>query len=535
MARALILCTLFVVVAATGFCDEVALQTARRVAEQKLRHHLTLYGHWNGSPSPAVVDAQLVRYADKVVAYNFSVTPSGHVMVAADDAFSPVLLYSTRSTFVSERVDEPQAIESWIIPEVHRKVRSLDQFRRSGQVRAGSATASSDRIARAWSYFTQSSPNDAFSSPVFRTDSGSPSIDRAATLGPLLTSSWGQADPYNLMTPPDNCSGGANTLAGCVATAWAQVLNYWQWPDQGIGNHSYAWNGQTLSADFNVAYDWANMPDTLDGGSSDTDKDAVAQLIYHVGVAAETAFGCNTSSSSAWADDVLDTYFKYKAMTMHYRTDYDATEWFELFKNELDAATPRPVIFSIFSAIGGHEVVVDGYQDDMTNKVHINFGWPPGNYDGYYDVTKDDDFNTGAYDWYVDTQQYIVVAIEPNYAALPTVNAGTDQSVDENSTVQLSGSASHATLAIDAYQWLQVSGTSVSLNTPTSYSTSFTAPSVTTDSQLVFMLKAVDGQRGVGFDKISVTVRNVESSTPAPTPPSSGSGGGGGCFMSSMN
>lgn len=44
---------------------------------------------------------------------------------------------------------------------------------------------------------------------------------------PLIKTEWNQGNPYNLMCPQygeDHC------VTGCVATALAQVMNYYQWP-----------------------------------------------------------------------------------------------------------------------------------------------------------------------------------------------------------------------------------------------------------------------------------------------------------------
>ena len=52
------------------------------------------------------------------------------------------------------------------------------------------------------------------------------------------------------------------TVTGCVATAMAQIMKYWNYPENGSGFHSYnhARYG-TLSANFgNDTYQWASMP-----------------------------------------------------------------------------------------------------------------------------------------------------------------------------------------------------------------------------------------------------------------------------------
>lgn len=53
---------------------------------------------------------------------------------------------------------------------------------------------------------------------------------RAGTVvvDPLIKTMWGQGKPYNNLTPTID---GQHCVTGCVATAIAQVLNYWRWPE----------------------------------------------------------------------------------------------------------------------------------------------------------------------------------------------------------------------------------------------------------------------------------------------------------------
>ena len=531
---------------ATGFCTEVPSETARQVAQGVLRHHVALFGHWNGNLEPTLGGGDTVRYGDEAVAFNFQVQPSGHVLVIMDDDLSPVPLYSTTSAFVPGRSDDPNAIESWIVPELKDRVRGVRDFRRRAAAPASAAAQSVDRtrIKQAWAYFRTLSGDNPGEGSLRSLSSTSNDIVRGAVVEPLLTTAWGQEAPYNLQTPDDDCTDG-HTLTGCVATAWAQVMNYWKWPLQGEGSHAYDWiNGagiQNLSVDFSsTGYDWDNMPAILTDSSTQAQKDAVSLLMYHLGVATDMEFGCDNSASGAYADEVLDTYFKYKTMNQPgnrlEREAYNAVQWFDLFKTELDADPPRPVIFSIFEPNGGHEVVVDGYQEGAATKVHINFGWD-GSYDGYYDVSDDSDFNTASHDWYVTNNQFIVIGIEPNNTP-PSVEAGSDQIVEEGTVVTLIGSATDPepdSTPISSYRWTQVSGPAVVIANATTTIATITTPNVHSQTQLVFQLRADDANRAYGTDTVTITVSNTDGST-APPPAASSSGGGssGGCFMDSL-
>lgn len=51
-------------------------------------------------------------------------------------------------------------------------------------------------------------------------------------IAPMITSRWGQGAPYNAQCPNVD---GRLALTGCGATALAQVMNYFEWPERATG------------------------------------------------------------------------------------------------------------------------------------------------------------------------------------------------------------------------------------------------------------------------------------------------------------
>ncbi|MBC8212500.1 MAG: tandem-95 repeat protein [Gammaproteobacteria bacterium] len=94
---------------------------------------------------------------------------------------------------------------------------------------------------------------------------------------------------------------------------------------------------------------------------------------------------------------------------------------------------------------------------------------------------------------------------------LPTVDAGIDQTVDEQTLVSLTGSASDTDGTIASYQWSQISGTAVALTNANSASASLTSPVVliNTIDVLVFQLTVTDNSGAIGIDFVTVIVRPV--------------------------
>lgn len=91
----------------------------------------------------------------------------------------------------------------------------------------------------------------------------------------------------------------------------------------------------------------------------------------------------------------------------------------------------------------------------------------------------------------------------------PVVDAGAGQTVDELTTVTLSGSASDADGTIVTYLWTQTAGTAVTLNNSDTATASFDAPDVVNPEILVFELQVTDDDGQLGTDSIEITVNPI--------------------------
>lgn len=208
---------------------------------------------------------------------------------------------------------------------------------------------------------------------------------KAATkqaIAPLMSTTWDQDKPYNNLCPI--YSGSTHCATGCNATASAQVMKYYNWPTTGTGSHTNATNS-SLTVNFgSTTYDWANMLNDYSGSYSTTQGNAVATLMYHVGVAMDMKYGKESSSGPNQGGMSLTNYFKYAKNARYVqRYCYTNDEWENLIYNEL--AQNHPVQYGgETSGGGGHAFVCDGY--DGNGKFHFNWGW--GGYcDGDYPMT----------------------------------------------------------------------------------------------------------------------------------------------------
>lgn len=272
----------------------------------------------------------------------------GFALVAADDCVPVLLGYSLQGVFPTDE-PLPHHVDTWI---------KAYQFDIAANVKSGTVVTK---------YNTT----------------------RDTAVGPLMTTTWNQSPYYDDQCPYDTNSR-RHAVTGCVATATAQIMKYWNHPTVGRGSHSYASPYGPLSAQFDATqYDWGHMPNRLNGHSSETELAAVAQLMYHVGVAVEMNYGTHGSSANvsahgnpnqASSENALKNYFRYnQGLFTVSRDNYSNAVWDSILTAELDAS--RPILFSGRDNDGGHAFVIDGY--DSLGLYHVNWGW--GGYcDGYY-------------------------------------------------------------------------------------------------------------------------------------------------------
>ena len=292
----------------------------------------------------------------------------GYVLVSGDDCVVPILGYSLNNAFVVENM--PAHVKDWLDVYEEQIVFYRERY---GELDYGG----SPEVRSQWTNLE----NGVAPEPPLPT-----------VVNPLVTTQWDQSPYYNNLCPYDNSSN-ERTVTGCAATATAQVMRFWSHPATGYGSHSYTHPTYgTLSANFGTTtYGWSNMPTSLTGSSSSTQVNAVATLMYHVGVALEMDYGPASTGgsgavtgsndlSAAAANNALVSYFKYKP-TLHFelKENYTDAQWSAMLQADLDNG--HPIIYKGRDPSGGHAFVCDGYNNQ--GQFHFNWGWG-GSYDGFY-------------------------------------------------------------------------------------------------------------------------------------------------------
>lgn len=210
---------------------------------------------------------------------------------------------------------------------------------------------------------------------------------RQPRVAPLLADvAWGQSEPYNNLCPMYD--GQRRTVTGCVATAMAQLMMYYKYPQTlksdipAYQTKSYQLDMPSVSA--GERYDWDNMLPQYSGSAYTAEQaNAVAKLMYHCGLSAKADHG---PSTGAWCTPyVLVKYWGYDPDVIKhlYREKFSLREWTAILDAELQAS--RPVYYTGCSTTsGGHAFLCDGA--DGNGLYHINWGWSGWN-NGYFDIT----------------------------------------------------------------------------------------------------------------------------------------------------
>lgn len=296
--------------------------------------------------------------------YVFSTGAIGFVIVSGDDNVIPVLGYSTESVFRTENM--PASVNSW-----------FETYKNEINYVIQNNVPANTGVAEQWRLLQQNTPS---------VRSGEKTT--ATYIAPMLHTLWNQAPYYNSLCPFD-ASADTNAVTGCVATAMAQVMKYWNWPKQGVGSNSYNSPYGMLSANFGATtYEWDSMPNIL--SKNDT---YIGTLMLHTGISVNMSYGVTESGSfvtkasspiTNCAQYALVAYFRYAPTIQGLsRGGYDDSTWAAIIESEIDAK--RPVIYTGDGSSGGHCFVADGYTTG--DRIHINWGW--GGYEnGFFTVSN---------------------------------------------------------------------------------------------------------------------------------------------------
>jgi hypothetical protein len=307
--------------------------------------------------------------------FNFD---EGYMIISADYQLEPIQAFVPKGTF--QRENQPCGPEMWL----NQKVGDVEILRK-GQY------DNSKLASKAWEAALANRPTRFrdFSRSDVRTNIIPPEDNPCAadpnytnvivsTWGPLIQTVWGQGCSFNnMLTTSVSCTSDPCGMppVGCVATAAAQVMNYWQAP---------------------ATYNYTAMPQ---GSTGTTGNTAVQLLMRDVSTAVGTSYSCSGSGAYLWdVEYALENVFGYSNATWK---NYNRTSGgdYQIALNNIKSN--MPVLFAGYDAsVGGHAWVSEGAQETLflwcdgnniqgTGYLHfyMNWGWYGGS-NGWYSFTN---------------------------------------------------------------------------------------------------------------------------------------------------
>lgn len=357
----------------------------------------------------------------------------GFVIVAADDAVRPILGYSNNTSFDTENI--PYGVLFF-----------LDSYSQQIKYVQENNIVQSEEVKQKWEALKNNTKL----------------LTATTVVAPLITTKWDQAPLYNNLCPivSKKIKSGIFTdtyyreqaVTGCGATALAQVMNYWEWPQIGNSSNQYKTNlAGTLYCNFGATeYDWGNMPDSLTSNSNSAQIKAVATLMYHCGVAMNMNYGFIADGGSGidtilQVENAVKKYFRYsEATTSIDKSQYTDAQWIATLKAQLDAH--QPMVY-IGIGNGGHAFVCDGYNSD--NYFHFNWGWSGGS-DGFYPIDSlmpgTNGIGSGGHDY--TAKQFALINMVPKVQPqnIANLQLESQMSLDKNSIEYRGTTAIYATV-----------------------------------------------------------------------------------------
>lgn len=332
---------------------------------------------------------------DGTAYYVVNLVPSGYVIVSADDRVEPIIAFSAEGAYDFSFENPLVALTTIDLND------RAEVFRNTYYFQAAVETQTTTKLQSKWRHFIDLAENSEIRYRLMGLTN--PGDIRVL---PLLRSEWGQAKAcgdnlYNYYTP-------GNYPSGCLATAMAQVMRFYEYPTAPIGVHEFAIDvsgtrgkkENTRGGDgLGGAYNWSDMPlRPLEDCNNLTEarRQAIGALCFDAGIAIEMQYEPDGSGAlMPDAKNAMVDVFQYNNVVLGYDSSRNIhSALTEMINPNLDAKAPVVLAISDpFDPNGGHAVVCDGYgYESSTLYYHLNMGWN-GTDDIWYNLPDIDAVN----------------------------------------------------------------------------------------------------------------------------------------------
>ncbi len=346
----------------TGMATCLCAQSVSR--ESSISQAMAFFSDNHNKPESMVAEA--LTHEEETVAWLIQHPSQGWVIISADNALKPVLAYGNDISGMPAK--EFTLWKSILAGDYYGRIRYY------GETKVLQKESKAD-IATDATLFEQWPP------------------EGTTPTGGWLFTNWTQGYPYNMVCPIDLNSGN-RSVAGCPATAMAQIFNYHrtvnysQFDDSDDYYHSYGANNQYWIDDDFAARGFLSFPALNRHLES-------LQHFYNVGTAptdsmkAALTFAAGVAARQVYTSSVSGTFGLSQAYSGIIRFGFDLAihlpadepDFNSLIAENMKNALPVQLGLLVPNNGGGHNVVVDGYNTD--EYYHFNFGWG-GTANGWY-------------------------------------------------------------------------------------------------------------------------------------------------------
>jgi hypothetical protein len=299
-----------------------------------------------------------------VLAYVADLSPRGFVATSADTDIAPIIAYSFRNSFPADG-EKKNPLYRLLKGDMKLRLKALAEYDQLKRMENNNL----------WNLYAKENAR-LFASNTFQQwpEEGTTST------GGWLETAWDQGPPYNDFCPLDPVDG-TRSYVGCVATAFAQVVNYHQQCNVHFDElDSYIpYGGIDVDEDSSL-YDFPNfkqLNEYLAGvqlkysRQVELDDTDVAALSFACGIAVSMDYSSEGSGASPFdlQNALLDKFGFHSADL----TGGLSCEYYRLLQENLINQLPALFGISPPDGWGGHMLVCDGY--NTNGEYHLNFGW----------------------------------------------------------------------------------------------------------------------------------------------------------------
>ena len=327
--------------------------------------------------------------AGRALYHVVSLMGGGYVVTAGDTQLPPVIAFSESGYLDLMDIENPMC--ALLERDMGRRIEFVDGGVSSSGLKMASSNEASPFEAE-WAELIEGQSDGTEADG--KADAAKTSLSSLSDVrvAPMVQSKWGQStwngyNTFNYYTPN-------NYVCGCVATAFAQIMRYWQKPTASVAARTYYCAVDDVICQKTMiggTYSWSDMPLTSGSCTSATQRQAIGKLLYDVCVASHMKWADDGSGTMGFAaSQALRNTFGYASSQAYFDvTGYglqtalaSQAAFRDAILASLDAGMPCAV--GVGGDNGGHEMVLDGY--GFSGSViysHINCGWS-GSEDAWY-------------------------------------------------------------------------------------------------------------------------------------------------------